>query len=162
MKRAIYPGSFDPITYGHMDIINRALQLFDSLVIGIGIHIEKKPLFTTDERLEMIKSLYKNEPKIKVVSFETLLVDFAKSVDAQFIVRGLRAVSDFEYEFQMALANRKMYPELESVFLMPSEKYIYLNSSLVKTISSFDGKFECFVPPLVSQNLRDKFNLKKK
>ncbi len=156
-KSAIYPGSFDPITLGHIDIINRALEIFDNLIIAIGEHRAKHPLFSKQERVEMVEELFKDEERVKVISFNSLLVDLAKEKDIKFVVRGLRAISDFEYEFQMALANRKLYKELEMVFLVPSVKFIYLNSTLVKTIASFGGKLSCFVPPEVEEKLRRKF-----
>jgi len=159
-KKAIYPGSFDPITLGHIDIINRALEIFDKLVVAVGEQREKNPLFTREERVEIIKELFRSDSRVEVISFDTLLVDLARAIDVRFIVRGLRAISDFEYEFQLALVNRKLYPELESVYLMPSSKFIYLNSTLVKTIASFDGKLSCFVPHLVERRLKEKFSCK--
>ncbi len=157
-KVAIYPGSFDPITLGHIDIINRALEIFDELIIAIGEQREKRPLFSEQERVEIIEELFKKDERVRVITFNSLLVDLAKKLGVKFLVRGLRAISDFEYEFQLALANRKLHGELETVFLMPSAKFIYLNSSLVKTIAAFNGELSCFVPPLVERKLREKFS----
>ncbi len=150
---AIYPGSFDPITYGHIDIIERATLLFDEVIIAVAKNIAKEPLFTEAERMEMIREAVKNNPAVKVDSFQGLLVDYATAKGAQAVIRGLRAVSDFEYELQMAQVNRKLNDKVITVFLMPHEKYAYLNSSIVKELARFNGSIRCFVPPHVEEKL---------
>ena len=146
MRTAIYPGSFDPVTLGHWDIIQRAEKLVDHLVVAVLHNPSKQPAFTVDERVEMLRELAGNHPGITITSFHGLLVDFAKSQGAQFIVRGVRAFSDFEYEFQMALMNRKLAPELETVFLMPKEKYSAVSSRLVREIGTMGGNLSDLVP----------------
>ena len=153
VKIAIYPGTFDPITYGHIDIIERALTIFDKLIVAISVDSPKKPLFTVDERMDMIKEAAKYNNKVAVDSFNGLLVEYARKVNANAIIRGLRAVSDFEYEFQMALMNRRLNEKIETVFLMPNEKYTYLNSSIVKEIASLGGDITDFVPVNVKDKL---------
>ncbi len=153
MKIALYPGSFDPITYGHIDIIKRACTLFDKVIVSVAVNINKKPLFNEEERMDLIKYSVKEFPKVQVDSFNGLLVNYAKKCKANAVIRGLRAVSDFEYEFQMALVNRKLDEELVTVFLMPHEKYSYLNSSIVKELARFGGEISCFVPQHVEQLL---------
>jgi pantetheine-phosphate adenylyltransferase len=154
---AVYPGTFDPITYGHLDIIERASGLFDKVIVTIALNSNKKPLFSKNERKDMIKSVTKKFKNIEVDSFDGLLVDYALKKKASAIIRGLRAVSDFEYEFQMSLTNRKLAPEMNTIFLMPHEKYTYLNSSLVKELAKFKGKINCFVPDYVRKKLEEKF-----
>ncbi len=161
MKIAIYPGSFDPITNGHLDLIQRALQLFDRLVIAIADNPDKKPLFSADERLEMVKSTVKDLKRVKVVLFTGLLADLAKELEASAFIRGVRAVSDFEFEFQLALMNRKLAPKTETVFLIPSEKYTYLSSNLIKDIARFNGEINRFVPKIVEKKLKEKFGFSK-
>jgi pantetheine-phosphate adenylyltransferase len=161
MKIAIYPGSFDPITNGHLDLIQRALQLFDRLVVAIADNPDKKPLFSTDERLEMVKTTVKDLKRVKVVPFTGLLADLAKELKACALIRGVRAVSDFEFEFQLALMNRKLAPKTETVFLIPSEKYTYLSSNLIKDIARFNGDISCFVPKIVREKLKEKFGFSK-
>ncbi|MFC1558412.1 pantetheine-phosphate adenylyltransferase [candidate division KSB1 bacterium] len=156
MKIAIYPGTFDPITNGHIDIIERALIIFDKVIVAISVDSPKKPLFTVDERMDMIKEAAKYNSKVEVDSFNGLLVKYARKVNATAIIRGLRAVSDFEYEFQMALMNRRLNEKIETVFLMPNEKYTYLNSSLIKEISSLGGDVTDFVPENVKIKLTNK------
>ncbi len=146
MRTAIYPGSFDPVTLGHWDIIQRAEKLVDHLVVAVLHNPSKQPAFTVDERVEMLRELAGNHPGITITSFHGLLVDFAKSQGAQFIVRGVRAFSDFEYEFQMALMNRKLAPELETVFLMPKENYSAVSSRLVREIGTMGGNLSDLVP----------------
>jgi len=146
VRTAIYPGSFDPVTLGHWDIIQRAEKLVDHLVVAVLHNPSKQPAFTVDERVEMLRELAGNHPGITITSFHGLLVDFAKSQGAQFIVRGVRAFSDFEYEFQMALMNRKLAPELETVFLMPKENYSAVSSRLVREIGTMGGNLSDLVP----------------
>jgi pantetheine-phosphate adenylyltransferase len=161
MKIAIYPGSFDPVTNGHLDLIQRALQLFDRLVIAIADNPDKEPLFPADERLEMVKSTVKDLKRVKVVLFTGLLADLAKELEASAFIRGVRAVSDFEFEFQLALMNRKLAPKTETVFLIPSEKYTYLSSNLIKDIARFNGEINRFVPKIVERKLKEKFGFSK-
>ncbi len=161
MKVAIYPGSFDPITNGHLDLIQRALQLFDRLVVAVADNPDKKPLFSANERLEMVKSTVKDLKRVKVVLFTGLLADLAKELEASAFIRGVRAVSDFEFEFQLALMNRKLAPKTETVFLIPSEKYTYLSSNLIKDIARFNGEINRFVPKIVEKKLKEKFGFSK-
>lgn len=154
---AIYPGAFDPITNGHIDIILRSLRVFDHIVVGIGPNPKKASLFSLEERMAMIGESIKGIPNVSVDAFDGLLVDFAKIHNARVIIRGLRAVSDFEYEFQMALMNRKLDSDIETVFLMPSEEYSYLTSSIVKVVASFGGDISTLVPKHVHEMLKKKF-----
>lgn len=155
-KLAIYPGTFDPVTYGHIDIILRAAELFDKVVVTVAINLSKKPLFTTEERVSLLKESLKNFSNVTVDSFDGLVVDHAHAVNAKVIIRGLRAVSDFEYEFQMALMNRKLAEDITTVFLMPNEKYTYLNSSIVRNLAEFGGDISDFVPAGVQKALKEK------
>lgn len=157
-KIAVYPGSFDPITFGHLDIINRALKIFDEVIIAVAHNEQKKPLFTVEERVDMIKSVMKDNSRATVDTFDGLLVDYARSCKAQAIVRGLRAISDFEYELQMAQINRGISREVETVFLMTSVFYSFLSSSIVKEVYSLKGPIDGLVPPLVKKALDAKFN----
>ncbi len=152
-KIAIYPGSFDPITWGHIDIIKRASLLFDHVIVAIANNMNKQPLFSVEERLEMIRDSIEGIANISVDSFQGLLVKYAQRNNAVAVIRGLRAVSDFEFELQMALVNRKLDEQLITVFLMPHEKYSYLNSSIVKELAALDGRIDCFVPEIVKQKL---------
>ncbi|MEK6682238.1 MAG: pantetheine-phosphate adenylyltransferase [Nitrospirota bacterium] len=156
-KIAVYPGTFDPITNGHIDLIERTLRIFDEVIIAIAHNPRKMPLFNIKERIEMITSSTKGLRNIKIETFDGLLVDYAKKKKAQAIIRGLRAVSDFEYEFQMALMNRKLDNKIETVFLMPSEEYSYLTSSIVKEIAAFKGSINGLVPKIVDKKLKEKF-----
>lgn len=154
---AVYPGTFDPITNGHIDLVERSLGIFDEVIIALAPNPKKIPLFTTDERIEMIKTATKGLRNVKIDIFNGLLVDYAKKKNARAIIRGLRAVSDFEYEFQMALMNRRLDNKIETVFLMPSEEYSYLTSSIIKEIAAFKGSVNGLVPKVVANKLKEKF-----
>lgn len=156
MRRAIYPGSFDPITNGHLDVIARARKLFDEVVIAVAHNVEKEPLFTLEERLQLLRDALGEEAGIRIGQFEGLLVDFAVAQQANAVIRGLRAVSDFEFEFQMALMNRKLRGNVETIFLMPKEEYTYLSSRLVKEIARLGGDVSAFVPTAVAKALANK------
>lgn len=158
-KIAVYPGTFDPITRGHIDIVERASSQFDKVIITLAVNLVKQPLFDSKERKEMIEDAIKNMPNVTVEQFDGLVVDFAKKRNASVIIRGLRAVSDFEYEFQMALMNRHLAEDITTVFLMPHEKYTYLNSSIIRNVTSFGGDVEKFVTNFVAMKLKDKFKL---
>ncbi len=165
MKTAIYPGTFDPITYGHLDIIERASRLFDKIIITVAQNPTKSPLLSAEERVELIRKVLVDvdvDATLIVEPFEGLIVDFARKRKADAIIRGLRAISDFEYELQMALVNRRLYPKVSTVFLMPHEKYTYLNSSIVKEVASFGGDIENFVPPLVRETIENIYKQKRK
>jgi pantetheine-phosphate adenylyltransferase len=155
MRTAIYPGTFDPITNGHIDIIERALKLFDKVIITVARNSAKDPLFSEEERLALIKDAVRHLKGVEVDSFDGLLVDYARKKKATAFVRGLRAISDFEYELQMALMNRKLNEDLVTVFLMPHEKYTYLNSSIVREIARHEGNVKDFVPPNVLRKLQE-------
>jgi len=161
VKIALYPGTFDPITKGHMDVITRALRIFDKLVVAVALNPSKKPLFSFHERVELVKNVIetdKNLPaRTEVTGFETLTVDLARKVGAASLIRGLRAVTDFEYELQIALTNRKLAQDIESVFLMPSVEYIYLNSTVVKEVAKHGGDVHSFVHDLVADKLKEKY-----
>lgn len=157
-KTAVYPGSFDPITYGHLDIIDRALRIFDKVIVAVASNSAKHALFQIDERLELIRSVLAGNERVKVDTFDGLLVDYVVSQEATVIIRGLRAVSDFEYEFQLAQINRGITLEVETLFMMTSVPYSYLSSSVVKEISSLKGPVDTLVPPLVKTALEKKFS----
>jgi len=156
MKKVIYPGTFDPVTNGHIDIIKRAADLFDEVIVTVAKNPMKSELFSVDERVEMLKESLKQFPTVRVDSFGGLIVEHAKTVGAVGIIRGLRAVSDFEFEFQMALMNRRLSDGLKTIFLMPHEKYTYLNSTIIRNVSQFDGDISELVPPIVLQKLKEK------
>jgi len=158
MKRVIYPGTFDPITNGHIDIVKRASELFDEVVITIAKNLAKTNLFTVEERLEMISESTKQFENVKVDTFDGLVVNHAREIGAIGMIRGLRAVSDFEYEFQMALMNRKLADDIKIIFLMPHEKYTYLNSTIIRNLAEFKGDVSCFVPEIVARKLEEKNN----
>lgn len=162
MNIGIYPGSFDPITYGHIDIIERSTKLFDKLIVAVLTNPQKKPLFSVENRIKMIKHSIRHLKNVEVDSFNGLLVDFARQKKARVIVKGLRAVSDFEYELQMALMNKKLDNEIETIFIMTNSKYSYLSSSVVKEVASFGGCVKELVPSLVEKELNYKFNKRKK
>ncbi|MBO1319767.1 pantetheine-phosphate adenylyltransferase [Acanthopleuribacter pedis] len=158
MALAIFPGSFDPMTNGHLDIINRALKMFDRVMVAVLMNSAKKnPLFTIEERLALLRACIPSD-RVVVSSFEGLLVDFAKHQDAKVLLRGLRAVSDFEYELQMAMMNRHLDEDIETVFLMPKTDYSYLSSRMVKEVARLGGDVSALVPPLIETSLRKKFN----
>jgi pantetheine-phosphate adenylyltransferase len=157
MHKVIYPGTFDPVTFGHLDVIKRASELFESVAVTVAVNPGKEPLFTTDERVKMLKESMKDFKNVTVDSFDGLVVDHAKTVGATGIIRGLRAVSDFEYEFQMALMNRKLANEITTIFLMPHEKYTYLNSTIIRNLASLHSDVSDFVPEIVQNALLKKF-----
>lgn len=156
MKIAVYPGSFDPITNGHLNIIERAINIFDELIVAVAIDPNKSTLFSAQERTDMIKEVTKKLEKVKVQSFSDLLIDFMKRNNANIIIRGMRAISDFEHESQLALMNKELAPEIETIFMVTCSKYSYLNSSIVKEIASLDGCVSQLVPEIVEENLRKK------
>jgi len=153
---AVYPGSFDPLTNGHVDIIMRGARLFDRIIVAILVNAEKLPLFSIDERIEIARAVFKDHTNVEVDTFDGLLVDYIERRRAQVIVRGLRAVSDFEFEFQMALMNRRLNPEIETVFMMPAEQYTYISSRLIKEVFALGGRVHGLVPDMVEARLRDK------
>ena len=153
---AVCPGSFDPLTNGHVDIIERGLAVFDRVIVAVAINAEKTPLFSVDERVGMIRELFRDRPNVQVDTFDGLLVEYVRRKGASAIIRGLRAVSDFEYEFQMALMNRRLDHEIETVFLMPAEQYTYTSSRLIKEVFKLGGEVAGLVPPLIEDRLRQK------
>jgi pantetheine-phosphate adenylyltransferase len=153
---AIYPGSFDPITNGHVDIIERGLKVFDRVIVAVLKNPKKRPLFTTKERVQMIQDIFASKTEVEIRAFDGLLVDFARSQGTRVVIRGLRAISDFEYEFQMALMNRGLAPDIETFFMMPSVNYSFLSSNLVREVAGLGGSIEGLVPPLVARKLRSK------
>jgi len=154
---AVYPGTFDPVTNGHLDIIERASQLFDKVYVTIAVNSSKVTLFSKDERKEMLVKTTSKYKNVEVDSFNGLVVDYAVRKKASLLIRGLRAVSDFENEFQMSLTNRKMQPSVTTIYMMPNEKYTYLNSTLIREIARLKGDVRCFVPEIVSTKLKEKF-----
>jgi pantetheine-phosphate adenylyltransferase len=154
---AVYPGTFDPITNGHLDVIERGLRLFDGLIVAIAESPTKKPLFNVDERIRMVKEAVKKYRDVRVESFDCLLIDYLHKRKANIILRGLRVISDFEYEFQMALTNRKLASDIETAFMMTAEGYSYLSSRFIKEIARLGGRFDCFVPPNVAKMLKGRF-----
>ena len=160
MKKAIYPGSFDPLTFGHMDIINRASRIVDELVVGVLNNSAKNSLFSLEERVSMIKEQTSHLSNVVISSFEGLLADYARQIQATIVVRGLRAVTDFEYELQMAQTNHKLEPSVETVFLTTSLEYSYLSSTIVKEVAFYHGDISKFVPDVVRERIREKMNQK--
>lgn len=160
MLRAVYPGSFDPVTFGHLDIITRSAKLVDELIVGVLVNNAKSPLFSVEERVKILEKTVENLPNVKVIPFEGLLVEFVRKMEAQMVVRGLRAITDFEYELQMAQTNHKLEPELETIFLTTSLEYSYLSSSTVKEVAAFGGDISQFVPHIVIERMQEKMDKK--
>ena len=161
MNKAIYPGSFDPVTLGHLDIIERTSKMFDRVIIGVLNNKSKSPLFSVEERVNIIKEVTSSLPNVEVQSFEGLLIDFVRKNDARVIVRGLRAITDFEYELQMAQTNRVIAPEVDTIFLTTNLRYSYLSSSIVKEIAEFDGEISAFLHPAVAEKVREKLTARR-
>jgi len=155
-RRAIYPGTFDPVTYGHIDLIKRAQEIFSEVIVAVAHNPNKKPIFTAKERVEMLKEATKGLKGVEVTEFNGLVVDYAHKHNAKVLIRGLRMISDFEYEFQMALTNRKLSADVETIFLMPHESYSYLSSKLLKEAASLGANLSSFVPGFVEKALKDK------
>lgn len=158
MLRAIYPGSFDPVTLGHLDIIQRSAQIVDELIVGVLKNNAKTPLFSLEERVKMISDVTKDMKNVKILPFEGLLVDFAKQMEANVIIRGLRAITDFEYELQMSQTNHKLSPEIETLFLTTNVEYSFLSSTTVKEIASFNGDIRKFVPDVIADAIKEKMS----
>ena len=158
MKTAVYPGSFDPVTNGHIDVIERALKIFDKVIVAVGDNPDKKPLFSTKERLEMLRESTKHLKNIEIDSFSGLLLEYVKNKNSRIIIRGLRVVSDFEFEFQRALLNRVADDKIETVFIMTKESYVFLDSSIVKEMAMFKGIVNGLVPKIVEKKLKEKFS----
>ncbi len=158
MKQAIYPGTFDPLTIGHLDLIERATRICDHLIIAVGINASKQPLFTVEERVALVQEAVQDFPNVEVDSFDGLLVQYCRRKQVRALIRGLRAFSDFEYEFQMALTNRKLAPEVETIFLMPQETHSYISSSMIRSIAAMGGAINDFVPPHVRRALEQRVN----
>lgn len=156
MDKVIYPGTFDPITRGHEDLVRRASRLFDQVIVAVAVSSSKKPFFTLEERVEMVQEVLADCLNVKVTAFSGLLMNFLQQQNARIILRGLRAASDFEYEFQMAGMNRSMYPDVETLFMTPSERYMFISATIVREIALLGGNADAFVHPLVAQKLREK------
>ncbi|MFA7228019.1 MAG: pantetheine-phosphate adenylyltransferase [Melioribacteraceae bacterium] len=161
MAKVVYPGTFDPVTNGHIDIVSRAVELFEEVIVTVARNPGKTALFSVEERVEMLKESLKSYKRVVVDSFDGLVVDHAKQVGAVGIIRGLRAISDFEYEFQMALMNRKLAGDITTILLMPHARYTYLNSTIIRNLAQFQGDVSEFVPPIVEKKLKAKFGNKK-
>ena len=159
MAKALYPGTFDPVTLGHIDLIERALHLFDEVTVAIATSESKTPVFTLEERIDHIQTIFEGNKRIRVIGFSGLVVDLAKEEESKILIRGLRAVSDFEYEFQMANMNRAMSPDLESVFPTPKAKFSFLSSTLVREIASMGGEISSFVDPIIEEALKKRFKV---
>ena len=156
-RRALFPASFDPLTNGHLDIALRAARLFDEVVLAVAVNVAKSGTFSLEDRVEMVESAVVENPRIRVTTFEGLTVDYAREIGAVAIIRGVRAMSDFEYEFEMALMNKHLYPGVETLFMMPSQEYLYVSSSRLKELARFGRAVDEFVPPLVAKKLQEKF-----
>jgi pantetheine-phosphate adenylyltransferase len=156
IHRAVYPGSFDPVTYGHLDIIERASQQFDEVIVGVLTNSRKTPLFSTEERVKILREVTREIPNVSIKSFEGLSVNFVRECDAQVIIRGLRAITDFEYELSMAQTNRILAPDIDTMFLITSLEYAYLSSTTVKEVADYDASIDHFVPPVVAEALKKK------
>lgn len=156
MLRAIYPGSFDPVTYGHLDIIKRTCKIADEVIVGVLNNKGKMPLFSVEERVKMLEEATQGLPQVKIIPFEGLLVEFAKELNANMVIRGLRAITDFEYELQMSQTNHKLEPEIETLFLTTSLEYSYLSSTIVKEVAAFGGDISQFVPEVVINRMKEK------
>jgi pantetheine-phosphate adenylyltransferase len=154
---AVFPGSFDPVTNGHLDIVHRGLAVFDRVRLAILVNSEKQPLFSVEERLAILREAFRDSPRVEVDTFSGLLVDYARQLGASVIIRGIRAISDFEYEFQMALMNRRLDPRIETIFMMPAESYSYVSSRLVKQVFELGGRVSDLVPPVVERRLGQKY-----
>lgn len=161
MTRAIYPGSFDPVTFGHLDIIKRSANLFDELIVGVLNNTSKSPLFSVEERVNMLKEATRDIPNIKVASFSGLLVDFVKETEAYVVVRGLRAITDFEYELQLAQTNHVLNPNVDTMFLTAKLEYLYLSSTIVREVAAFGGDISKFVPEEIAKKMYDKYGIAK-
>ncbi len=161
MTTAIYPGTFDPITYGHEDLVRRALSLFETIIVAVAASNEKGAFFTLAERVDLARAVFSGDPKVQILGFSGLLMDFVRQHKAKVVIRGLRAVSDFEYEFQMAGMNRNLYPDVETLFLTPSEQYMFVSASIVREIAVFGGDVTKFVNPVVAAKLKQKANVQK-
>lgn len=159
-KAVIVPGSFDPPTEGHINIVDRALKIFDKVIIAVAVNTRKQPTFTSSERVEMLKEIFKNNKNVEVDKFEGLLVEYAKKREVMAVLRGIRTMSDYEYEFQMSLANKTLYPELESMFMMTEGKYSHLTSSIIKEIITFGGDGKGMIHPVVEKHLKEKLQKK--
>ncbi|HJA65837.1 pantetheine-phosphate adenylyltransferase [Lachnoclostridium sp. An169] len=162
MLRAIYPGSFDPVTYGHLDIIRRSSRIMDELIVGVLNNKAKMPLFSVEERVKMLEEVTKELPNVRIIPFDGLLVDFASRMEADVVIRGLRAITDFEYELQMSQTNHKLEPNVETMFLTTSIEYSYLSSTTVREIAAFGGDLSQFVPEAVAVELKKKMNAKRR
>ena len=162
MLRAIYPGSFDPVTYGHLDIIKRSCKIVDELIVGVLNNNAKMPLFSAEERVKMLEEVTKDITNVRIVPFDGLLIDFARQMDAKVVIRGLRAITDFEYELQMSQTNHKLEPTVETMFLTTNIEYSYLSSTTVKEIVAFGGNISQFVPKAVAAKLQKKMNTKRR
>jgi pantetheine-phosphate adenylyltransferase len=156
-KIALFPGSFDPVTNGHLDIARRALRLFDEVVLAVAKNVAKSGAFSLEDRIEMLSAVVSDEPALRVATFEGLTVDYAREIGAIAIIRGVRAMSDFEYEFEMALMNKHLYAEVDTLFMMPSQEYFYVSSSRLKELTRFGREVDEFVPPLVAKRLKERF-----
>jgi pantetheine-phosphate adenylyltransferase len=153
---ALFPASFDPVTNGHLDIAHRAVALFDEVVLALALNVAKTGMFSVEERIEMLRAVVGDHPALSVATFDGLTVDFAREIGARAIIRGVRAMSDFEYEFEMALMNKHLYPDVETLFMMPSQEYLYVSSSRLKELTRFGRDVEEFVPPVVAKKLRER------